>query len=242
MYDQALLITVKHAAAMSTSPHQKASKVLKDRAGSIKMDMMMFAEFDKDGDQSLDFDEFYSMMPLNLRQNFTTARIKDWFDPADEDHSGALSLNEFFKWSLRNAGERYGSRKLVEAFKVYDKDGTGTLDEDEFHQVCVDLGFGAGAFTIFRALDEDGSGLLTYKELVDAMVSTTPTSPVAKQMLTALMWSSDERQKDGGCTVDTTGWAIHGQTIKSVQRELQRLLDKSGATVAELIKVRQYCP
>lgn len=45
----------------------------------------------------------------------------------------------------------------------YDKDGSGQLDVIEFDKVCSDFGFGTIASTLFRALDEDSSGLLSYK-------------------------------------------------------------------------------
>ena len=55
---------------------------------STTHDSRAFAEFDLDGNQALDFDEFLAMQPPAIRRRFTTAEIREWFNEADLDGNG----------------------------------------------------------------------------------------------------------------------------------------------------------
>ena len=46
---------------------------------------MTFAEMDRDGNQRLDFDEFYAMQSQRVRDANSNADIRKWFDAADTD-------------------------------------------------------------------------------------------------------------------------------------------------------------
>ena len=46
-------------------------------------DSSRFAEFDLDGNQKLDFEEFLAMQPKLVRESHSSAEIKKWFDGAD---------------------------------------------------------------------------------------------------------------------------------------------------------------
>jgi Ca2+-binding EF-hand superfamily protein len=107
-----------------------------------KVDMTRFAEYDTDGNQQLDFDEFYKMQPAKIRSEFTTAEIRNWFDAADLDGNGTLSVNEFYLWSLSNASAKHGKFALTAAFAQHDQDGSGTLDSLEFEKLALRMGFG----------------------------------------------------------------------------------------------------
>ena len=52
--------------------------------------------------RQLDFEEFYAMQPVRLRDEHSAAEIRTWFDAADSDGDGVLSCNEFFltNWSF----------------------------------------------------------------------------------------------------------------------------------------------
>ena len=69
----------------------------------------------------------------------------------------ALSINEFFVWSLSHASRQFGSSALETAFKSYDTDKRGYLTSATFGMAARDMGFGAVAHDIFKALDKDGS-------------------------------------------------------------------------------------
>ena len=71
-----------------------------------------FAEFDHDGNERLDFEEFYAMFPRRVRESHSADEIRNWFAAADADHSGELSINEFFVWTLSGAAAQHGANSL----------------------------------------------------------------------------------------------------------------------------------
>ena len=73
---------------------------------------------DLDGDQGLDFEEFYSLQPHAVRSGFSRATIRKWFEAASGHLSrdSLVSLNEFFLWSLAEAGKAYGEHLAPLAF------------------------------------------------------------------------------------------------------------------------------
>ena len=115
----------------------------------------------------------------------------------------------------------------------------------EFQQVCNDLGFGAvSAEAIFRSLDVDGGGSVSYMELQETLTSSErmPESFQAKSMLTALVqslnttkWEADQAKVAN--RIDTSKWVITARDAASVQSQLQALLEASGCHVAELISL-----
>ena len=82
-------------------------KAGESKSGAPSTDLKAFL-FDLDGDQKLDYDEFYTMQPASMRERFSPQTIREWFEEADADGSGHVSLNEFFLWSLRKAGNQFG--------------------------------------------------------------------------------------------------------------------------------------
>ena len=117
-----------------SSPRDAAVRQAERRLvlGNTQSHVLRFAEHDTDGNQELDFDEFYAMQPKHLLETFSTEQIRGWFDEADRDGSGTLCINEFFMWSLQDASAQFGSKALQSAFERYDRDNTGQLDAMEF--------------------------------------------------------------------------------------------------------------
>ena len=183
------------------------------------------------------------MQPAKIRAHFSADEIRTWFEAADGNGDGVLSINEFFVWSLGNAAQKHGMAALQNVFAKYDKDKTGFLDAIEFGQAAAEMGFGAAAHDIFRGLDDDGSGTVSYRELVAALTAEVPTDPSTKKMLTAMVcsWTEEgelgQEQRERLKTLDTSKWSIRGLDPKSVRKELQALLEHSGGHVADLIKL-----
>lgn len=72
--------------------------------------------------------------------------------------SGALAhLKEFLRQS-------HGS-PLLAWMSMFDKNGDGKVDEEEFEQGLKEIGYLGDAKQLFRDVDDDGSGVLTMKEL-----------------------------------------------------------------------------
>ena len=181
----------------------------------INASTMNFAEVDQDGDQLLDFEEFHASLPRTVIDKYTPAEIRAWFDAADTNGDGTLCINEFFRWSLSNAARRHGAVSLAYAFQKYDRDGTGMLDADEFAACCEDLGFGAVAYNIFRELDTNCSGSISYGELSETLAGSAPVDTKTKQLFAALTWES--AASNSGPRIDTSSWVIRGQTVPAVR-------------------------
>ena len=196
---------------------------------------MRFAEFDKDHDQRLDFKEFCAFQPAKIRAKVSENELRKWFDAADTDGNGTLTLNEFFTWSLGTSARRHGAQALEAAFSAYDKDGTGRLDAVEFTLAAEEMGFGNAAHQIFEQLDADGSGSITYAELV-ASLTEPPDDGATTSMLTAMVWAQELSSYNDSEALDTSTWIIRGRDVDSVRSELRHLMTESGATVADLLK------
>ena len=85
----------------------------------------------------------------------------------------AECCKDFFCWTLGNSSMKFGNQALEDVFTKYDTDKSGLLDPFEFAKACSDLGLEAVSHTIFKALDEDNSGAISYKELMNAMAAFT---------------------------------------------------------------------
>ena len=77
---------------LTSKPQQR----IKNLSMSCATDAHLFAEYDLDGNQKLEFDEFLAMQPKVVHSNFSVSQIRYWFDQADIDGNGSLSVNEFF--------------------------------------------------------------------------------------------------------------------------------------------------
>ena len=215
---------------------KRASRAVQHKT---KTDILRFAEYDTDGNQKLDFEEFHAFQPRCILEKFSRDQLRVWFDSADKDGNGTLCLNEFFMWTLESASTAFGERALEMAFSKYDGDKSGYLNPLEFKGVCTTLGFGGQSNELFHALDTDGTGLLSYKELCGAFRSAVPSSSATKQMLSAMVLEAmaEDDKQDGGAKklIDTSGWIIRSHTTAGVSMELRRLLQQSGALVGDLM-------
>lgn len=201
-------------------------------------DAAKFAEFDQDGNKKLDFDEFYLMQPENVRGKFSRSDIRTWFDAADDNGDGELSIDEFFKWSLNNASLKYGSTALKTTFEKYDRDGSGYLNAWEFEQAATEMGFGAVANTLFKSLDHDGSGSVTYGELLETLKKGAAVDVETKALLSSMLWTYDGSTKaESNRTLKTNFGTIKGTDVQTVLNELRDVLNKSGGDTIDLIKL-----
>lgn len=182
-----------------------------------------------------------------MLDQYTTTEIRYWFDAADLDGNGALSTSEFFLWALSGVAATYGARDLKRLFSTYDVNKTGTLDPMEFEQMLSDAGFGHAAREIFRALDDNNSGTVSYRELfanpprLASAVANASASAAA--VLAGLAWPCQVKEKGSNsktaCSVidKLRGSRITAMDAKGVCAQLREQIAASGATVAEVLSV-----
>lgn len=137
--------------------------------------------------------------------------------------------------AVANISTQFGEGALRIAFASYDRDGTGSLDALEFAAACKDLGFEMAAHQIFRELDSDGSGEVSYAELVHRVLESVPSDQTTRDLLTTLVCSLESDRKERIASVDTSGWRITGTDPASVREQIRTMLKKSGSHVGELI-------
>lgn len=198
----------------------------------------LFAGEDRDGNVKLDFEEFVAMQPLRIREANTVEEMRQWFELADDDGNGTLSINEFFKWSLGRSPLQHGSAILQAIFAKFDKNSGGSLDSAEFKRMAREMGFAHSAAEVFAVLDEDRSGTISYKEMLDMLHTQVPANLETKKMLTAAVWAWDtkERIKPKLAPIDAK-WKIRATEPEELVGELRDLLVGSGAHVGELIQL-----
>ena len=219
-----------------------AKHVMKSLVEDQSRDARRFADADINGDQKLDFDEFLALQPARVRKKYTKAQIRSWFDQADLDRSGTLSIAEYYLWTLHNAAEIHGMDVISVLFSKYDRDMTGTLEPTEFQRMCDESGFGLAAHSIFRFLDPDGSGTISYRELTLALKAGMPTDVETKQLISSVIHTfAIEAHAETRATFDmfdgtSKYWVVTGESVAEVRANMKRLLNESGAQVIDILK------
>ena len=204
----------------------------------VRLDAARFSEGDADGNVKLDFEEFLALQSDSIRRANTVEEIREWFLMAS---GGAefCSVNDFFFFSLSKASARAGATALKDAFKRWDRDKTGYLDSVEFARAATEMGFGSVAHKLFKDLDTDNSGAVSYEELERSLLQSK--TPGAKELITSLVWSPPRDGADGTPAklrsppaFDTSRWKLEGKDASTLGAELRALLLATGAPVADL--------
>ena len=203
--------------------------------------MMRFADMDQNGDMTLDFEEFLAMQTKTVRAQYSDEEIRTWFDTADDDGNGTLTISEWFVWTLDHMATKHGVDSIERMFKKYDKDGTGLLDTAEFDRLAEQNGFGAGSLNIFRELDDDDSGTVSYTEIIEKMKDKKQQlSGNTQQMLAQVMWS-EHAEGDGNPQIDeridTSGWVINAKDVEGVKAQMQELVTRHGVAVGDVLRL-----
>ena len=73
---------------------ETSRRLLGRTARSRRISAARFAELDQDGNEVLDFEEFYAAQPDATREQFSREEIRGWFDAADDNGDGELTLDE----------------------------------------------------------------------------------------------------------------------------------------------------
>ena len=204
--------------------------------------LLWFNEADTDCSGTLSPDEFFKWSLNNASQQHGADALAVAFNKYDRDGTGQLDAVEFgsacvelgfgvvanaiFKSLDHGAHRRHVTRPARHATHIV------------VLCVCVCV-----CVCVPSCSWADGSGAVSYHELLHSLTTSAPSDPVTKQMLSALVCSLNT-SKEGNkaahqAAIDTTGWCI-GKDCKdarSVQAELQKLLRESNARVVDLIQL-----
>ena len=99
----------------------------------------MVKEMDKDGDASVDFEEFCIMLAEKMNQKDGKEEMMKGFKLFDEEGSGKISFKNFKKVA-KELGESLSDEELTEIIAEADTDGDGEISEAEFLAVMVKTG------------------------------------------------------------------------------------------------------
>merc|ERR1712054_262287 len=99
----------------------------------------MVKEMDKDGDATVDFEEFCIMMAEKMNQKDGKDEMLKGFKMFDDDNTGKISMKNF-KRVAKELGETLSDAELGEILGEADTDGDGEINESEFLEVMKKTG------------------------------------------------------------------------------------------------------
>ncbi|KAL4297171.1 hypothetical protein GQ457_12G003840 [Hibiscus cannabinus] len=99
----------------------------------------MIREVDADGNGSIEFSEFLSLMAKKMQETDAEEELKEAFKVFDKDLNGYISASE-----LRNVmmklGEKLSDEEVEQMIKEADLDGDGQVNFDEFVKMMTTVG------------------------------------------------------------------------------------------------------
>merc|ERR1711937_1132859 len=99
----------------------------------------MIKEMDKDGDATVDFEEFCVMMAEKMNQKDGKEEMLKGFKLFDVEGSGKISFKNFQRVA-KELGENLSDAELKEILAEADEDGDGEISEAEFLAVMEKTG------------------------------------------------------------------------------------------------------
>merc|ERR1711934_102602 len=99
----------------------------------------MVKEMDKDGDATVDFEEFCKMMAEKMNQKDGKEELLKGFKLFDDDNTGKISFKNFQRVA-KELGENLSAKELEEIIAEADTDGDGEINQEEFLKVMAKTG------------------------------------------------------------------------------------------------------
>merc|ERR1711968_243463 len=96
----------------------------------------MVREMDKDGDATIDLEEFMIMLAAKMNEKDGKEEMLKGFKMFDDDNTGKISFKNF-KRVAKELGESLSDKELEEIIAEADEDGDGEISEAEFLAVMV---------------------------------------------------------------------------------------------------------
>merc|ERR1719498_883242 len=96
----------------------------------------MIADIDKDGNGSIDFEEFLDMMTAKMSDKDTKEDIQKVFNLFDDDQTGRITLRNL-KRVAKELGETMSDAELLEMIERADTDHDGEICFEEFYAIMT---------------------------------------------------------------------------------------------------------
>ncbi|ORY84808.1 hypothetical protein BCR37DRAFT_251924 [Protomyces lactucae-debilis] len=96
----------------------------------------MVNEVDADGNGTIDFPEFLTMMARKMKDTDSEEEIKEAFKVFDADGNGQISAAEL-KHVMMNLGEKLTDEEVNEMIREADVDNSGTINYEEFVKMMM---------------------------------------------------------------------------------------------------------
>merc|ERR1712007_259423 len=96
----------------------------------------MINEVDADGNGTIDFPEFLSLMARKMKDTDTEEELIEAFKVFDRDGNGFISAAEL-RYSMTNLGEKLSDIEVDEMIREADLDNDGQINYDEFVKMMM---------------------------------------------------------------------------------------------------------
>ena len=96
----------------------------------------MINEVDVDGNGTIDFPEFLSLMARKMKETDTEEELMEAFRVFDRDGNGFISAHEL-RHVMTNLGEKLTNEEVDEMIKEADLDGDGAINYEEFVRMML---------------------------------------------------------------------------------------------------------
>merc|ERR1719201_1952535 len=96
----------------------------------------MINEVDADGNGTIDFPEFVSLMARKMKDTDPEEELIEAFKVFDRDEDGFISAGEL-RSSMMNLGEKLTDAEVDEMIREADMDGDGQINYDEFVKMMM---------------------------------------------------------------------------------------------------------
>jgi len=96
----------------------------------------MINEVDADGNGTIDFTEFLSLMARKMKDTDTEEELREAFKVFDKDNNGFISAAEL-RHVMTNLGEKLTDEEVDEMIREADIDGDGQVNYDEFVKMMM---------------------------------------------------------------------------------------------------------
>ncbi|CAM8911775.1 unnamed protein product [Rhodiola kirilowii] len=96
----------------------------------------MISEIDSDGNGTIEFSEFLSLMARKIEENDAEEELKEAFKVFDKDQNGYISATEL-RHVMINFGEKMTDEEVEQMIREADLDGDGQVNYEEFVKMMM---------------------------------------------------------------------------------------------------------